>query len=439
MPSFFDIMTDGAPTYVMAIAHDRATPPRSMLARCAADVETFIRKHDAPGVGCYFAVARLKEGAQARSTETVQETLWLWADIDFKDHPALTPAEIDEHIAQMRYPPTIVVNSGHGRHLYWALHEPEDLTTPEGRRRVIEALQAACRHVAGDPSVCDVTRLMRLPGSHNRKNGDCIPVEMRSCTGHEYDLDELVEAWREMRPILPERRPTNGGGNGHGPADEPFSTFADQYRAPIDVAARLAAMRFEGPGETSIHVTQLACMASLLSSGVPLVDATARVLDATRQCVAGDPRAAQWNWAKEERDVEKSGIDWIAKHPELGCDRNAGNGYGTSDGFDQEIERLAKLSLHHYEHEREGAAAELGMRVSVLDRVVRLQRKKRGLESPRCKAVRSSCPSPHRGRSRWSAMRCSTACSPPSSATSYCPTRRRQQSRCGLCTPTCST
>jgi hypothetical protein len=62
-----------------------------MSAKCASDVEAFVRRHDEPSIASYFAVARLKEGAQARLAETVKETQWLWADVDFKDAPTWRP------------------------------------------------------------------------------------------------------------------------------------------------------------------------------------------------------------------------------------------------------------------------------------------------------------------------------------------------------------
>ena len=243
----------------------------------------------------------------------MKESLWLWADVDFKHHPGMTPEEIDKRLEQMRNPPTVVVNSGHGRHLYWRLHEPEDLSTEAARRKLTEALTLACQHVSGDPGVCEVARLMRVPGSHNTKNGDNLPVEVLVCNEHEYDLGELVDWWLEARPVMPAPvTATNGsGGNGHDP--DPFTAFASEHKAPVDVEARLAAMRYGGQGDTSIHATQLQCTGALLRQGIPLEDVVAQVLAATKRTAAGDARCAGWDWREEEITIERMCVDLINK------------------------------------------------------------------------------------------------------------------------------
>jgi hypothetical protein len=88
-------------------------------------------------------------------------------------------------------------------------------------------------------------------------------------------------------------------------------------KPPLDVEARLAAMKFQGAGEASIHLTQLAVMASLLRTGVALTEATRQILDATRTAVAKDPRAARWNWRHEELRILRMGADFIVKNREL--------------------------------------------------------------------------------------------------------------------------
>jgi len=315
MPHFYDTIADGHPIFVTAIPNARGSdvPIRWTFVKNADEADRFIARHDVPGKAIYFAAARLKEGAQSRSTETVRETLWLWADVDFKHHPDLTPEEITQRVMQMRNPPTIIINSGHGRHLYWRLHEPEDLTTPEARRRVVDALKLACQHVSGDPSVCEVARLMRLPGSHNTKYGDHLRVEVLAHNEHEYDLDELTDWWLEARTILPEPRTPAPGGNGHATDESPFTAFAGEYKAPVDVEARLAGMRYEGQGDTSIHATQLQCTGALLRHGIPLEDVTAQVLAATRRAVADDARCAGWDWREEELAIERMSIDLLNK------------------------------------------------------------------------------------------------------------------------------
>src|SRR5262249_16027665 len=84
--------------------------------------------------------------------------------------------EILHRLTTMATAPTLVVSSGHGYHCYWRLREPEDLTTDDRQHRLKEALKLACSHIGGDPACAEVARLLPVPGSHNTKGGNNIPV-----------------------------------------------------------------------------------------------------------------------------------------------------------------------------------------------------------------------------------------------------------------------
>jgi hypothetical protein len=82
--------------------------------------------------------------------------------------------------------PTSVVETGGGYHLYWRLEEPIELDLWEGlQRRLIAALDS-------DPKVCDAPRIMRLPGTVNRKpERDGAPCRVVSLGGDRFTLQEL--------------------------------------------------------------------------------------------------------------------------------------------------------------------------------------------------------------------------------------------------------
>ena len=94
---------------------------------------------------------------------------------------------------------------------------------------------------------------------------------------------------------------------------DPFAAFAGEHKAPVDVEARLAGMRYGGQGDTSIHATQLQCTGALLRQGIPLEDVVAQVLAATKRAVAGDARCAGWDWREEEITIERMCVDLINK------------------------------------------------------------------------------------------------------------------------------
>jgi hypothetical protein len=277
---------------------------------CIADdprvIEAFAEREDKPGRGVYDCVSPLKPGARNRSLETVDKVTKLHFDIDAKDVVEELDT-VDERLASLPLPPTEVRNSGHGRHVDFVLKEPADPSDPA----LAEVRSRLTNYLCGDRAVSHNAALMRRPGTHNSKNGAWIECTCLQRNDTRYDLFEIAD-WLdevESRPLFTRCV----AGNGH----DKDTTYSGSPRPPIDVDARLAAMKFKGPGNSSIHQTQLSTTASLLRAGVALVETSRQVLAATRAAVAGDPRAAKWNWAREELKIMRMGCDFIAKHPEL--------------------------------------------------------------------------------------------------------------------------
>ena len=113
---------------------------------------------------------------------------------------------------------------------------------------------------------------------------------------------EELDAWlNDASPPLIHRKGAAGNG---ASADNPFEAFAKTLgsdSAPIDVEARLAAMQYNGPGDSGIHLTQLQCSASLLRQGMPIEDVVARILEATRRAAGAE--GERWNWQGEASTI----------------------------------------------------------------------------------------------------------------------------------------
>ena len=60
-----------------------------------------IAARDKPGPALYYTVAHLAEGGW-RSKENVVASHWVWAEVDFKDHPSVSPEEILRRIKTRR-------------------------------------------------------------------------------------------------------------------------------------------------------------------------------------------------------------------------------------------------------------------------------------------------------------------------------------------------
>jgi P4 family phage/plasmid primase-like protien len=353
------------PIYFASLANEKDAPgepgEKHVITREVDAIRRFVRKWDRRGRAIYFCVATIRPNATQRAKATISEIVLLHVDVDFKDSD-LAPAEIEARVKQLRLPPSIVVSSGHGLHLYWCLRE-SIAATPETIEQVEAVLKLLCDHVGGDRQCCEVARLMRLPGSHNSKFGEwrdvAVLADRENCR---YGLDEIEEWVSETAPII--RR------KDEPPApDNPWLAVASQFgiKPPIDVEQRLAAMRYGGAGERSVHQTQLSVTAALLNRGHPLEGTVAAVLKATR--AAAGEHGERWNWRREEQAVRRMCADWLAKHPRDAAEQATG-----TDG----VISLDKERAERKPKARAKPAARHAAPIAIADGVIAIVRKSGG-------------------------------------------------------------
>lgn len=175
-------------------------------------------------VNLFFGVCpRIGDNGRFDLAWQIRTVRTLWTDIDH-----VTVDEAIKRVAEAGLPPpSIVVNSGNGVHLYWLLQEPylvddagdppevktEWTQTPDGRkkprkyflesgdrvyldqRRHVSRLSPKAQHfqdiLAGVAKACggdnttDLSRLLRLPGTLNRKNErngqEPVPTALVEC------------------------------------------------------------------------------------------------------------------------------------------------------------------------------------------------------------------------------------------------------------------
>lgn len=163
------------------------------------------------------------------------------------------PGHADEHSSKLPLPatltaalailapfpdPTFIVSTGGGVHCWWAVRGAEDLPVEEARsvssrwaRALTESAEVFGLHV--DP-VGDLARVLRIPGTHNRKPRypEPIPIEIMA-EGPTYTLDGL-------RPFLaaeaPEPRAPAAGTGIVAPAPELPRAAAGQTAAGVTAA-----------------------------------------------------------------------------------------------------------------------------------------------------------------------------------------------------------
>jgi DNA polymerase I-like protein with 3'-5' exonuclease and polymerase domains len=252
--------------------------------------------------GTFFCVATVQPKQTRRSKDTLCEIVCLHLDIDLEKID-LDAAAVLALLKQLALPPSRIVNSGHGLHAYWLLREPLQ-ATPETIFRVEHLLKKLADMLGGDPAVCEVSRIMRLPGSHNTKRGDRLPVEVIVNRLARYKLDVLAE-WIAATRVLISRK------SEEKEVLAAAGIISNTGGEPIDVPARLMAMQFQGRGGSSIHTTQLACTAAMLSRGAGIDEVVAPVLTATRR--AAGAVGERWNWKEEEREIRAMCETWQRK------------------------------------------------------------------------------------------------------------------------------
>jgi phage/plasmid-associated DNA primase len=290
-------------------------PAHHVITRHPDHINRFVRKWDIPGRGMFFCVSTVKPGSAQRSKNTISELTCLHVDIDFKGVKQ-TPEWIEQTLLEHTIiPPSAIIRSGNGLHCYWLFREGI-----KADAETIERHEIALRQIAdvfgGDLQCAESSRVMRLPGTHNSKDGAWKEVDVVRFIDHRYELDELEEALSFLSPIIHHLIPADAPTT----AVDPYSAYAEiasqfGYKAPIDIEQRLSAMSYQGVGETSIHSTQISVSAALLNRGVPTEEVVSTLLAATR--AAAGQHGDRWNWKREERALRRMCNVWIEKHPEV--------------------------------------------------------------------------------------------------------------------------
>ena len=132
----------------------------------------------------YFGMGLIQGTPTGRGKqEDIAGIAALWADVDFAGEAHAGKAlpsdssDLERLLAELPLPPSLVVDSGHGRHLYWLLQEPWLFTDANDRAHAARVAKgwhevvcnAAQRLGWSLENLGDLTRVLRLPATINRK------------------------------------------------------------------------------------------------------------------------------------------------------------------------------------------------------------------------------------------------------------------------------
>jgi hypothetical protein len=146
-------------------------------------VEETLRQRNAEGFSIFASVNPRSRKAGGESSVT--EVVAFHADVDNGARSACKDPQGGEAPS-----PSLTVNSGHGKHLYWYLAEPIAVT--DDNRAQLKAInRGLALAVGGDPACCDLSRILRVPGFTNHKP-PASPVNIIEATEARYQLEDLL-------------------------------------------------------------------------------------------------------------------------------------------------------------------------------------------------------------------------------------------------------
>jgi hypothetical protein len=126
-----------------------------------------VRSHNLAGYNIYFGI--LPRLGQKGKAENVPWADMLWADVDAKHFKGGKEEAWESIHKEGMSKPGMVVDTGHGYHLYWHLSGYYLLETEEDRLKFGGYLKGIAKHIGGD-TVHDVSRLLRVAYTINWKD-----------------------------------------------------------------------------------------------------------------------------------------------------------------------------------------------------------------------------------------------------------------------------
>jgi len=142
---------------------------------------------------------RTREGGKSADIPLARS---VWNDLD-----DIRPAEAVSLVQRKKMPPpTLVVDSGHGTHLYWRLIEAVVFTNDDDRAAFQAIVAGVGKQIGGDHTH-DLARLLRLPGTWNCKRSPWSRCEVQahlSAPLARYALDDFKKYGAPaMKPAKP--------------------------------------------------------------------------------------------------------------------------------------------------------------------------------------------------------------------------------------------
>lgn len=226
--------------------HEDYALQRLMSAQDAASprVQRFLRYENAHGADIYVSMNTLKPEAKGRTKADIAEIRHLYLDLDEDGDTRLQ--RIIESPALPK--PNYVLDTSPGKHqVIWRV---EGFTLDQAEA----ALHRLAAAFGGDPAATDAARVLRLPGFHNKKFAEPIPVRGYDLSGALYARQDFARLPIVSAPNRAARPPSGPGFRRDGPplsqSERDWAWVRDQLRAgknPEQLVRELSQQRHDKP------------------------------------------------------------------------------------------------------------------------------------------------------------------------------------------------
>jgi hypothetical protein len=299
--------------FLCTYANDRSEakkfPPRDLATRDWAKADAFVKEFDVAGRAVYFACCTMM--GRVRNKEEVAHINSVFCDLDFKGIVE-SEADIIKALQSLACPPSVVVHSGNGLHCYWLLEPAQNV---EHSASCEDLMRRICAALAGDVSAAEVARVLRLPGSHNSKNGDwkLVDVVAGLTTWRTYSFAKLDKHFNDIETLLTykvtkkrEVEIVERVGPRNVYQQLMYDIRAD-YGQPFDAQEFLDKMTYHDTQGHGIDATHAHIIGAMVAQGSTIKECLDVLLAPTkavykRDKASGDPA---WNEKQEIADIKK--------------------------------------------------------------------------------------------------------------------------------------
>lgn len=191
--------------------------------------------------------------ASANDATLQLEAAGMAKEAKYSTNPQYYRALAREHIEGLAQQPSVIVDSGGGYQAYWLADKTFVITSDADRERAASLQKRWVMFVCGDPSVHDLRRILRVPGSRNWKKRYAPDYPLITFIKKDFDLCYSLD---ELETLLPPEeirqapQRTNGTYYTNGDGRE---SFIDSFNASNSIVDVLLAHGYTWAGKDRMN------------------------------------------------------------------------------------------------------------------------------------------------------------------------------------------